>query len=307
MKKLLLIITVLLFGINSFGQEIYKKKYYIQDTIIFKNGEKIYLQKDTIINYVNLTEAEQNELKHEYPFGKSISITKEIKLGENKVLINKDIIIDETFYQGLSNTTTINVIDNKIVGFVKFEEDGKLFVNRYLKIDSLGNYTRFATNYYKLKNRQTIKLCFSEFSVSALIIPIKYRFKGENGLSEDFSTSINGNIFVGYSLGKSSFFHQEKVGNKSNTWKLTGGILLGASTVTLDKSNTTKANEPILDDKKIIKGLGSLGVGIAFAFNKINFGTFLGYDYAIGEDSNKWNYNKKPWLGIAIGYSLLNF
>ena len=307
MTKLLLIITLLLFAINIFGQESFKKKYYIQDTIIFKNGEKIYLQKDSIINYVNLTDTEKKELRNEYPLGMSISVTKEVKLGENKVLINNDIVVDDTFYIGLSKTVTINVIDNSIKGFVKFDEDGKLTVNRYLQKDSLGNYTRFSTYYYKLKNRQSIQLCFTEFTVSALTIPIKYRFNGKNDLSEDFSTVINGNVFVGFSLGKTSFFHQEKVGNKSNTWKFTGGLLFGASTVTLDKSNTTKANLPILDEKKIIKGLGSLGIGATFAFNKINFGAFLGYDYAIGEDSNKWNYNKKPWVGIAIGYSLINF
>ena len=97
------------------------------------------------------------------------------------------------------------------------------------------------------------------------------------------------------------------MGNRSNTWKITGGLLFGASTVVLNQSNTSNDAFPLDKDSNITKGLGSIGIGVGFAFNKINFGVFAGSDYAIGDDSEKWNYNKKPWLGIAIGYSLLNF
>jgi hypothetical protein len=140
-----------------------------------------------------------------------------------------------------------------------------------------------------------------------LTLPIKYRFKGKDGLKEDFSASINGNILFGYSIGRTSFFYQEKVGNKSNTLKLTCGLLLGASTVTLNSSNTSKAAVPIVEDVEIVKGLATIGYGVSFSYNKINLGVFSGYDYAIGEEASKWNYNKKPWLGIAVGYLLFNF
>lgn len=306
MKKLL-IIALLLFAINSFGQETFKKRYCIPNTITFKNGEKIYLKKDSIINYVNLTSNEQNELKKEYQLGKTISITKEIKLGENKVLINNNVVIDEAFYLGLSKSRITNAIDNKISGFVKFEEDGNLIVNRYLKKDSLGNYTRYATHYYKLKNRQTVTLRFQEIAVSALVIPIKYRFKGRNGLQEDFSTAFNANLFGGYSWGWSNFFHQEKVGNKTNTHKLTVGALFGASTVVLNQSNTSLDPAALGENETITKGVASFGLGATYAFNKINVGIFGGKDYAIGDSSSKWNYNKEPWIGLAIGYSLFNF
>jgi len=60
------------------------------------------------------------------------------------------------------------------------------------------------------------------------------------------------------------------------------------------------------EDVKITKGLASIGFGLAYSYNKINIGGFVGWDYAIGLDSEKWNYNKQPWIGIAIGYSLFN-
>lgn len=306
MNKILLAIVLSLFGINSYGQETFKKKYYIPNTILFKNDKPIHLQKDSLISYENLTDSEKNEFRNDYKNLKYITKTEEVIINNKKSIITKDVVIDSIFYRSLSKSVTKNVMDNNIRGFVKFEEDGKLYVNRYLRRDALGNHTRFGSYYYKLQNRQTVQLYFNEISVSAIIIPIKYRFKGENDLSEDFSTSVNGNIFVGYTIGKTNFFHQEKVGNKSNTSKFTAGLLFGASSVILDKNNTSKANFPILDDKKITKGLANLGFGMIYTFNKINFGVFYGYDYAIGDESEKWNYNKKPWLGVAIGYSLLN-
>ena len=85
------------------------------------------------------------------------------------------------------------------------------------------------------------------------------------------------------------------------------GLLSGASTVTLNSSNTSSPITPLGEDVELTKGLVSLGAGFAYSYNKINIGGFLGYDFAIGEDASKWNYNKRLWIGFAIGYSLLSF
>lgn len=307
MKKSSLIYSILLFTVIAYGQETFKKKYSIHSYITFSKADTLFLSTDSITNFENLTIAEKEILKNKYNSTTSVTKPEELILGGKKITITRNVLIDSLFFKSLSFERPKKISDNNIKGFVKFEEDGKLFVNRYLKKDSSGKYTRFPVAYYQLKYRQNVKLRFSEFSVSALVIPIKYRFKGKNELSEEFSTSINGNIFMGLSAGKTSFFHQEKVGNKSNTWKFTGGLLFGGSSVVLNKSNTSKSTNPITDDTEITKGLVNIGVGLAYSYNKINFGLFYGYDYAIGDDAGKWNYNKKPWLGVAIGYSLLNF
>lgn len=298
--KNLIIIILLLFGIKSFGQESFKKKYSIQ----VQFGENIHLLKDTIVMYNNMNKKEKEEKEKIYEGIDFIEINTDEMINGKKVTIIKSIKVDSIFKTRLSTIRKIKVTDQKIKGFVKFEDDGKIIINRYLKKDSVGNYTRYPLHYYQLENRQSINLCFQEFTVSALTLPFKYRMKGKNNaLKEDFNTAINGNVFIGYSFAKTSFFYQEKVGNKSNTWKITPGLLLGASSVVLDKNNTNLSNSPIIDDSKFTKGLGSIAFGLTFSFNKINFGAFYGSDYA----SSKWNYNKKPWLGIAIGYSILNF
>lgn len=303
MKKLITIIAVLLFGINSFSQESFKKKYFIPT----KLANEIFLKKDTIIKYENMNDKEKEIINKKYINGEYVDVTTEELIDGKKVTAIRRIKVDDTFKKTLSINRPINVKDCGIRGFVKFEEDGKLLVNRYLKIDNDGKYTRHPIHYYQLKNRQTIKLWFTEVSVSALTIPIKYRFKGKNGLQEDFSTAFNANLFVGYTLGRSSFFHQEKVGDKINTHKFTVGALFGTSTVVLNQSNTSLDPVPLGEKETITKGLASIGIGATYAFNKINIGIFGGHDYAIGDGATKWNYNKEPWIGFAIGYSLFNF
>lgn len=308
MKKLQLLLVLLSFSINGIGQESFKKKYYIQDTIKFKNGDAIFLKKDSVIMFKNMTREEQDSIKKKYEGIDYVEITTEEMINDKKVSISKKVKVDSAFYEKFSKTRADLVTGNGIWGFVKFEEDGKIIINRYLTMDSNSNYTRFPIYYYKLENRQTVKLLFHEGTVSALTLPFKYRRKWkDSNLKEDLSTAINGNIFFGYSVGKTSFFHQEKVGNKSNTWKLTAGLLVGASSVVLDKNNTDLTNHPINGDAKFNKGIASLALGVTLSFNKINLGGFYGSDYLIQNGASDWNYNKKPWIGIAVGYSIINF
>lgn len=188
-------------------------------------------------------------------------------------------------------------------GYVKFDED-KVWVNPHLVNGAS------SLHYYNLSNRHTISLWTVDLAISALTMPVKYRFKGkrDNGksFSEDFAGTVNVNVFAGPSIGKTSFHYRDKVGNASNTWKLTGGLIVGGSTVTLNKSNTTSDDAPITDATEITKGLLSLGVGLAYSYNKATIGAFLGRDYSVGKDANRWDYNRKPWLGLAIGYSIFS-
>ncbi len=176
-----------------------------------------------------------------------------------------------------------------------FEENGE-------KLEEYKNNKK-TEFYYDIPLQTTIRLSHKEWSVSTLIIPIKYRF-AQPGLEPSFSSSINANFFVGGSWGKTSFYNNG-VDYKSNTWKFSVGLIGGISTITLTESNTR--NGTFTDGKSSTEGLLSTGVGITYSFNKINFGVFYGYDYGVGENVSKWNFNKKPWAGLAVGYSIFNF
>ncbi|WPO91779.1 hypothetical protein [Chryseobacterium sp. HR92] len=290
------------------GQESFKKVYRIPNLIRFKSGEIICLQWDSSVKFKDLTHTQQKSIKKNYESGSFVTIEEPLEFNSEKKIVTKTVKVDKDFYDSLIVKES-NITDTIFKGYVKFEEN-KVIVNPFIyKIKKENNeeeYKRNAIHYYKLKNRQSIRLCFNEITVSALTIPFKYRFK-HSGVPEEFSAGININLFGGFSIGKTRFFHQDKVGNKENTYKFTFGGLLGSSIVELNNSNTSMADKPLATDEKMNKGVASIGLGIVYSFNKINLGAFCGWDFAMGKDSNKWDYNKKTWLGIALGYSLFNF
>lgn len=303
--KLFIIVLLLLSSYTAICQESFRKSFKLRKAILLKGNSTIQLKKEEEVKFDKLTRPEQDSIKRIYAPGSTLIYTVERGLPAGKVMVNETTLVDDMFFNGLKIKKTI-IVDSLPVreGYVIFVDD-KVWVNPNLP----GNYKNYGLYYYQLSNRQSINLHFTETTVSALTLPIKYRFKNEKkNIAEEFTTAVNLNLFVGRTIyGKTKFHYREKVGNVINTSKITFGALVGASTVTLDRSNTSASSNPIIDDAKLTKGLASLGAGLTYTFNKINFGVFYGYDFSIGDDSSRWNYNRKPWLGIAVGYSLLPF
>lgn len=194
--------------------------------------------------------------------------------------------------------------------YIKFDDD-KIWINPYLTRD----FDDRGVIYYQLRNRQSLNFNFSDVTVSALTLPLKYRFGGTKEYSsgnktygEDFSTAINVNAMLAWSpYGRVHHHHRSKVGSITTTQKFTIGLIGGASTVTLDKGNTSASDDPITTDVKIAKGLATYGLGLAYSHNKLNLGLFAGQDWAVGDNARRWNYNGKVWVGLAVGYSLFAF
>ena len=294
MKNYIILITIF-FSLNFYAQESFLKEYKIS---INNCCHKLYYNDivDTI-KFKDFTFDEKKKFKEKYIENTLINYTSEEIINGEKVILNNSIFIDSDFYKKQTKTIPKEVLNNNFShkkGHVKMVGD-KLYINQ---VESKKVY------FYKLISGQEFRLSFSEWTVSALTIPIKYRFKQKalpKDIEEDFASSININMFIGRSFGKTNFMYRKKVDNKINTWKLSGGLIIGTSTITLTSNNTSASNNPINENDTFNKGLLSIGFGGAYSFNAINFGFFYGWDYGIGESANSWNYNKKPWLGLAIG------
>lgn len=303
--KIFITVILLLSSLTAVCQESFRKSYKLKKNIILRGGGVIKLQKEEEVKFDSLTRSEKDSIGRIFAPGDTLNYTVERILPIGKVLSSEKTLIDDNFFKNLKikKVVTPNELPASS-GYVSFLDD-KVWVNPNLS----GTFENRGLYYYKLSNRQSINLYFSETTVSALTLPLKYRFKKEEkNISEEFTTAVNVNLFVGKTIyGKTKFHYREKVGNITNTSKITVGGLVGASTVTLDKSNTSASTNAIVDDSKLTKGLASVGVGGTYTFNKINFGLFYGFDFSIGDDSSRWNYNKRPWLGLAVGYSLLPF
>lgn len=336
MKKILLIF--LFSNLVSFGQEKFQTIYYLnKETIKYSKlkrpktslkkieskkfselndiHQKEYLKKSKI-DFLNIWEA---KIRKKFSSIDSVKITSNQLIGSDKIEFSTKIGINDSVISVMRKKVS-DSLDNvrvnigleaisfqKMKGTIKFEKN-KLYFNPFSVFDTQNNKlttTDKGIYYLEFKNREYIWLPFREITFTSLTIPLKYRFSNNStGLKEDFSSAINLNLFFGYSYGNTRFERREKVDNRTKTWKLTSGIIFGTSTVKLDKANTSLSDSPLGADESITKGLVSLGLGTTYSLNNINIGVFYGWDYSIGENSEKWNYNKKPWLGLGIGYSL---
>lgn len=286
------------------GQESFKKRYVIR-----KAGD-FPLKESVIIKYKDLEPSKRDSIKAKFPIGSKISTVIERRISGKKVSVNEEITVGEEFWhnQTVEENIIVEISTYPIKCFALIE-DNKVWINPFLKRKDGGKYGDYAKRkvyFYELENRQNLKLWFNEWTVSPLTIPIKYRFgtESENGkkIDPELTAGINANLFAGWTLGRTNFFHRKKVGNLSNNLRLTIGAILGVSTIELNKSNT---NPALPDETKLTKGLASLGSGLTISYNKINFGAFIGWDFGVGNQSNNWNYNKKPWVGLGVGYGIL--
>ncbi len=295
MKTNLLLLFLLGWLGIAFGQENSSRLYVITAT-----RNDLSLKQKKSVTYEKWSQKDIDSVKQVYKDSKVVKISEEVTFNGEKQTVMRDIIVDDNFYKSLTIIKEVDA-DWDFFGYVKFDGN-KVYVSRKRFNNKRGD----DVYYFKLKNGDKLRLPFIDGTVSVFTIPFKYRFKQPN-VSEEFSSaSLNINVLAGVSFGRTTFMYRENVDCKTNNSKFTVGIFGGSSIVELTSSNTSAADEPLAEGVKITKGLASIGLGAAYSFNKISLGGFLGWDYAIGNDSEKWNYNKKPWIGIAIGYSLFN-
>ena len=186
------------------------------------------------------------------------------------------------------------------VKFGEKDESDKLFVNPFLVYDNQRRsfIEREQVYYYKLENRQSVKIKFNHFSIKAITIPLKVRF-GRNDV--EFSTDANLGVFGGYSWGTSKFTRKKEIGNTEVEQKNTLGILLGTEQLAFDFVDDSQRT---LEESS---ALISTGLGFVHSYQNFTVGLTGGFDFALGENKNNWDYHARPWLGLAIGYSIFSF
>lgn len=184
------------------------------------------------------------------------------------------------------------------VGFVKFgvnENANQLFVNL---IPTKSSPDSNITYSYELKNHQSLKLKFSEWSVIALSTPVKMNFGKKNSR---LATGGNFGLLIGKSRGTTKFSYNNITGNHQINTKKTFGFYLGSDPVEfsyLDNSN---------EEQTVQTTLLSPGLGYLFSYQNFTIGGILGLDYALGKDRSHWDLQGSAWLGASIGYSLFSY
>ncbi len=223
---------------------------------------------------------------------------------DGKVVKQMDSVFLQTD-EGEIDSVIIAIASSKkgLLSNVNFGEKGesdKLFVNPFPLFDNRNGslVDSHKVYYYQLENRQSIKIKFNHYAIKAITVPIKVRF-GSDDL--DFSTDANLGIFGGYSWGTTKFTRKEKVGNTEIEQKSTLGILLGTENLSFEFEDE---NQQKMEEES---ALISTGLGFVYSYQNFSVGLTGGFDFALGENRTKWEYHARPWLGLAIGYSIFSF
>lgn len=244
--------------------------------------------------------------------------TVELKLGtvltyEKKLKINKKEILS-VFKDTIKKDTILFIPKEELIpessGWATIKQDDKdksiLYVNYWLQ----DKYDKKTDYYIKLENRDYVKFWFSAFEGGAITIPFKYR-KGFSmdsiSVSSDFSADFGIGAYIGYSIGQINYSYRRHEDVKPSKWSISVGPFLGVSRVILNKNNTITAEEQLIDKEEKNIAVISPGLGVMTSVYDFKIGIFWGRDIAVGSEAQKWDFNKRTWFGVGIGYNILLF
>lgn len=269
MKTPSLLIVFTIIGTISFGQTVFRKRYYFPDQI-------------TIQSKLDSPSRKNNERKS----GKADKF--------------KPYVINLSFWNSIDSIDVIAQLNSEFNQYAKKNTPSRLkanvkFVGNQLFINpwTMGDdEVRDQDYYFRLKNRQQVKLHYQQLTFTALTIPLKVQFGRDN--SVNYQTGISIGSLLGYSWGNTRFTYRSKLDNFQRSQEFTIGGLVNVSSIKFNNSNNREVNT----------GSIALGLGALYTYETISVGVTYGFEWAVGQYSLDWNYNDRPWLGFAIGYSL---
>ncbi len=185
----------------------------------------------------------------------------------------------------------------------------EVYENQNIDHYLINNFDQNADFYIKLDNRSYLNLKEESIVFGPIIIPFKYRFghtKNGVAIGADFSADFNAGLFGGKSWGRYRVKYESNELKKLSNLSLTVGLFLSLSATTFDEDSTTSAKVPLTEDESETRASLSPGIGIMTSIYNFNFGLFGGFEVGFGSIAEKWDYNKRPWIGFGVGYNISN-
>jgi hypothetical protein len=136
-----------------------------------------------------------------------------------------------------------------------------------------------------------------DFTVGLVNLPIKMRFGSRKLVDDQYTRDflLSNDVSLGLSFGI-------KLSKPRAKWSASIVTGFALCSVQVD-SSTTKG---LIKSAQNASGV-TIPLGFFIEHNDFQIGAFSGFDFLTGPVGRKWLYADKPWLGIAIGYSLFKF
>ncbi len=144
-----------------------------------------------------------------------------------------------------------------------------------------------------LKHATPYSVIDHSLALGFLNLPFKARIqKGK----EDFSGTFNFGSAVGYKFKHYSY----------SPWAHNVVLGLSFSNVSLDSVSVSKNHEDLSETNEFTAL--SLSVGYMLEYKNVQVGIFLGWDHIDRkvQSNYDWDYQGKPWISLALGYSIFS-
>ena len=215
-----------------------------------------------------------------------------------EIIDNGQYLIIKNIAEGVIDTTNIptnidaNKVESPITGW---------------RLESPPNYYFPESKFIDANKENTFRYYDGKIILQALTIPLKIRPSLRNiALKDSFPGTVETGTTFGLSFGYKLNYNVYKankniLGQNTNRWSLSTGIVLGSGGVDLKKANTR--NPQIAFERKA--AIVSPGVFFMFGFNSVNVGYMLGKDYATGIGRKEWLYQGKSFHGLIVAIDLI--
>lgn len=138
--------------------------------------------------------------------------------------------------------------------------------------------------------------------IDFLTIPFKFR-GGRGDVPPQLNTNLNGAVYLGARTDRYSiFYRKDPLGIAQRQISHTGfsfGVFAGFGNTFMSPTNTQNVLQQEYDGVVLTKGLAAI-----VAVERLTVGLSLGYDHLLDRNHDIWIYQKKPWLGLALGLNL---
>lgn len=145
-----------------------------------------------------------------------------------------------------------------------------------------------------------------KFVLQPATIPVKIRSSvREPAYKDSFPSQVETGVNVGFLIGGKQTWNRYRtssniLGQKTDKYSITAGVLLSAGSVDLSTSTT----RPKIDFPRKA-AMFSFGGAIVLGLNSVNLGYAFGWDKPFGTGASNWIYKGKMWNGIIVSLDLI--
>jgi hypothetical protein len=140
------------------------------------------------------------------------------------------------------------------------------------------------------------------FDLGFLTIPLKFRVSQGN-VAPQLNANLNGAIYLGYRQDRYVVDYETNPLGKSerdiNHFGISFGVFTGLGNTFMSPTNTDDVLQQEYDGIIWNKGIAAI-LGV----NRFSIGLSLGIDSLLDKNHIIWIYQRKPWLGLALGLNL---